>query len=208
MTDGKGGQATDRQRIAGAPGMRAMAHPARLAALQHLMLSGPATATELGEVVGLTPSAMSYHLRSLEKVGMITTAPSRGDGRERVWQSSKSGWQVDSIEDGTEEMRLASLELIEAVVALQDIDTRQWMAQADAPGWLDRGVFLDMTLIATEEELEKLGDQISELLLPLSGRTRQLDGAPEGAVPIRAIFRGFPRVDRAPGKKDNRLPPG
>ncbi len=192
MTDGKGGD----HRIQGAAGMRAMAHPARLAALQYLMLNGPATATELGEVVGLTPSAMSYHLRSLERAGMITTAPSRGDGRERVWQGTRSGWHVDSIEDGSEDTRLASRELIEAVLALQDIDTRQWLAQSETPGWLDHGVFLDMTLIATEEELEKLGEQISELLLPLSGRSRQKNGAPDGAAPIRAMFRGFPKVGK------------
>src|SRR6267154_5444983 len=42
--------------------MRAMAHPARLALLQHLRNSGPATATECAGVVGLSPSATSYHL--------------------------------------------------------------------------------------------------------------------------------------------------
>ena len=44
--------------------MRAMAHPARLALLEHLRNSGPATATECAAVVGLSPSATSYHLRA------------------------------------------------------------------------------------------------------------------------------------------------
>src|SRR5262245_4751732 len=68
--------------------LRALAHPARLALLEHLSqrVEG-ATATECAAVVGLSPSATSYHLRALAKVGMIREAPGRGDGRERIWQS-------------------------------------------------------------------------------------------------------------------------
>lgn len=47
--------------------MRALAHPARIAILQHLGLDGPATATECAAVVGLSPSACSYHLRALAR---------------------------------------------------------------------------------------------------------------------------------------------
>jgi DNA-binding transcriptional ArsR family regulator len=80
--------------------MRALAHPARITSLEHLMRGGPATATELAEVAGLTPSAMSYHLRLLERAGLITAAPGRGDGRERVWQSEQTGgWSHDSAGD-------------------------------------------------------------------------------------------------------------
>src|SRR5713226_3824820 len=45
--------------------MRALAHPARIAILQHLVVDGPATATECAEIAGLSPSACSYHLRAL-----------------------------------------------------------------------------------------------------------------------------------------------
>ena len=64
--------------------MRAMAHPARLALLEHLRNSGPATATECAGVVGLSPSATSYHLRALARAGLVEAAPGRGDGRERL----------------------------------------------------------------------------------------------------------------------------
>ena len=67
--------------------MRALAHPARMAIWQHLGLEGPATATECAAVAGLSPSACSYHLRTLAKYGFVEedTAHS-ADGRERPWR--------------------------------------------------------------------------------------------------------------------------
>lgn len=67
--------------------MRALAHPARMAIWQHLGLEGPATATECAAFAGLSPSACSYHLRTLAKYGFVEedTAHS-ADGRERHWR--------------------------------------------------------------------------------------------------------------------------
>jgi DNA-binding transcriptional ArsR family regulator len=68
--------------------MRALAHPARLAIWQHLGLEGPATATECAAVAGLSPSACSYHLRTLARYGFVEEDGSRAaDGRERPWRS-------------------------------------------------------------------------------------------------------------------------
>src|SRR5690348_6379348 len=75
--------------------MRALAHPARLSILEHLMSGEPTTATECAAVVELSPSATSYHLRALAKVGLIEEAPGRGDGRERLWRSPFSGYQTE-----------------------------------------------------------------------------------------------------------------
>lgn len=171
--------------------MRALAHPARLLSIQHLMMVGPSTATELAEVAGLTPSAMSYHLRSLERAGLIETAPGRGDGRERVWRSAHTGFDVQSTDDGTDETRDASLELLEAMFALQEVETRRWLARAAEPGWLDTGHFIETTVVLTQDELLELGKQISALLEPFAARNRKA-GAPADAVRMRAMFRGFP----------------
>ena len=67
--------------------MRALAHPARMAIWQHLGLEGPATATECAAVAGLSPSACSYHLRTLARYGFVEEDPSHAaDGRERPWR--------------------------------------------------------------------------------------------------------------------------
>src|SRR6188474_2788090 len=76
--------------------MRALAHPARIEIMEHLGSTGAVvTATECAELVGLSPSATSYHLRELAKYGLVEQAPSRGDARERVWRSTSSGFSVD-----------------------------------------------------------------------------------------------------------------
>src|SRR5580700_2423696 len=88
--------------------LRALAHPARLALLEHLGHSGPATATECAGVVDLSPSAVSYHLRALAKVGLVEAAPGRGDGRERRWRRTAERYQVESVADLDPEVREAT----------------------------------------------------------------------------------------------------
>lgn len=78
--------------------IRALAHEARLEALEELYSSqSTRTATELASRCGLTPSAMSYHLRALEKYGFVERSPSEGDGRERRWRASGHSLLVDSL---------------------------------------------------------------------------------------------------------------
>src|SRR6266540_4506091 len=66
--------------------LRALAHPARLAVVDELYQGVDRTASELAELTGLTPSAMSYHLRALERWGIVERADARTDGRERPWR--------------------------------------------------------------------------------------------------------------------------
>lgn len=77
--------------------IRALAHPVRLALLDEL--PDPAverTATELADAAGVTPSAMSYHLRSLERFGIVVRADSRTDGRDRPWRRVGRHLSLDS----------------------------------------------------------------------------------------------------------------
>src|SRR5258707_15026402 len=62
--------------------MRALAHPTRLALLDHLHTVDHATATECAAAVGDSPSSCSYHLRALAKWGFVEEAEG-GAGRER-----------------------------------------------------------------------------------------------------------------------------
>ena len=75
--------------------MRALAHPARIAIWQHLGLEGPATATECAAVAGLSPSACSYHLRTLAKYGFVEEDRLHSaDGRERPWRAKIVAFHV------------------------------------------------------------------------------------------------------------------
>ncbi|HEU5265869.1 MAG TPA: helix-turn-helix domain-containing protein [Jatrophihabitans sp.] len=77
--------------------IKALAHPARLTVLDALADGDELTATECAAVASISPSAMSYHLRALEKWGFVQRAASSTDGRERPWRGVPGGWTVDAL---------------------------------------------------------------------------------------------------------------
>src|SRR3954462_6178905 len=68
--------------------LKALAHPARLAVVDELYQGTERTSSELAELTSLSPSAMSYHLRALEKWGIVERGDEREDGRERPWRAA------------------------------------------------------------------------------------------------------------------------
>lgn len=76
---------------------KAVAHPARYRVIEELYSGRELTATEAAKLVGLTPSAMSYHLRQLERYGIVERGEST-DGRERPWRrvAEKLGFANDA----------------------------------------------------------------------------------------------------------------
>src|SRR5215469_6918557 len=75
--------------------MRALAHPARIAIWTHIAMRGPTTATECAEVAGLSPSACSYHLRTLARYGFVEEdLASAADGRQRPWRATVIAYQA------------------------------------------------------------------------------------------------------------------
>jgi len=75
--------------------LRALAHPARLAVVDELYQGVERTSSELGELTGLSPSAMSYHLRALERWGIVERGTPRDDGRERPWRAAGRTLSLD-----------------------------------------------------------------------------------------------------------------
>lgn len=82
-------------RITDPQAIRALAHRVRLDVIDELFGSERTyTATELAKKFGLTPSAMSYHLRALERWGYVLRAPSSVDARERHWKAAGDSLNV------------------------------------------------------------------------------------------------------------------
>ncbi len=169
--------------------MRAMAHPARLALLEHLRNGGPATATECAGVVGLSPSATSYHLRALARAGLVEAAPGRGDGRERLWRITAGRYEVTGVADLAPEGREALRALLESLLAWDDVRIRRYLSQLDAepPEWQDAAFFMDSTLQVTAEELTDAQP----------GRVRTARALPQGP-PQGPAPRHPPRLRRHP----------
>ncbi|QCO99772.1 winged helix-turn-helix transcriptional regulator [Arthrobacter sp. 24S4-2] len=77
--------------------IRALAHGARLEVISELYSTQVSrTATELAAQTGLTPSAMSYHLRALQKWGIVEPAATAGDARERRWRAAGTDFTINS----------------------------------------------------------------------------------------------------------------
>ena len=172
--------------------MRAMAHPARLALLEHLRNGGPATATESAGVVGLSPSATSYHLRALARAGLVEAAPGRGDGRERLWRITAGRYAVTGVADLAPEGREALRALLESLLAWDDVRVRRYLSHLDAepPEWQDAAFFMDSTLQITAEELTALSQALDTLIAPYrKDRRRDL---PPGTRPVSVAIRALP----------------
>lgn len=177
--------------------MRALAHPARLTILEHLTSTGRAiTATEAAEIVGLSPSATSYHLRALAKAGIIQDAPSRGDGRERVYQTPVERILTVSAErDADPDAKAAEAQLITAFLARADARLRAWRDNADhdSPEWFEAAVLNESMLLMTSDELKALTEQIFALMRPYRRfRREELDDIPEGARSVSIQLRAIP----------------
>ena len=78
-------------RLVDARAIRAVAHIARQQVIDVLYTEQrPYTATQLAELTGLSPSAMSYHLRALEKWGVVERAEESDDARNRPWRACEA----------------------------------------------------------------------------------------------------------------------
>jgi hypothetical protein len=161
--------------------MRALAHPARMAIWQHLGLEGAATATECAAVAGLSPSACSYHLRTLARYGFVEEDLAHSaDGRERPWRVKIVAFNVPSGA-GSPALRDAARLLSESALAsAEELRDSYRDRESEYPAdWQEAlGTNYDV-LHATPEEIITLRQRLIELF----GEYRRLsrDERPAGA---------------------------
>jgi DNA-binding transcriptional ArsR family regulator len=177
--------------------MRALAHPARIAILQHLALDGPATATECAGVVGLSPSACSYHLRALARYGFVEEdQASAADGRQRPWRPRVISITFDEAgPDQPDAVRAAGQLLTESFQARFEEMRAEYLDRAGRypAEWRAVAGWNQDVLHATVDEAAVLRDQIKDLLASY----RRLDPAdrPPGAQRVHAVFDLLPWFD-------------
>jgi DNA-binding transcriptional ArsR family regulator len=85
MTEPATGYVAGRPAPLDATTLHALAHPLRVRILDELAMYGPLTASGLGERLGESSGSTSYHLRQLEKHGLVAEDAVRGTARERWW---------------------------------------------------------------------------------------------------------------------------
>ena len=146
--------------------MRALAHPARIAIVTHLVLRGPTTATECADVAGLSPSACSYHLRALARYGVVEEdLDSAADGRQRPWRARAVSFSIESDSTTPPATKLAGQLLAETFRAdAEETRARYLNRQLEYPDkWQhELGDSTDIAHV-TPEELHELKDEVGKI---------------------------------------------
>jgi DNA-binding transcriptional ArsR family regulator len=168
--------------------LRALAHPARIAIMQHLIIEGPATATECASVAGLSPSACSYHLRALARYGFAEEDRSSAvDGRHRPWRARAIGLKFATDPDRPEAVRAAERILADTFQAsVEDVRARYLDHESEYPPEWQRAAGLRQDVLhVTPDELTEITDAIGRMF----DRYRRLRRAdrPPGARRVQAI---------------------
>jgi DNA-binding transcriptional ArsR family regulator len=144
--------------------MRALAHPTRLALLDHLHSVEHATATECSEFVHDSPSSCSYHLRALARWGFVEEVDG-GRGRERPWRATAA--RIEFPSDGFE-----AAVLRDELVARGQQRVRDGLRREHelSPRWRRAAQTSSASLELTAGELEELGERFEQLLDEYRGR--------------------------------------
>lgn len=184
-----------RRRIDDLEAVRALAHPHRVAMLYFLLSGAARTATECAAEVGGSASACSYHLRELERFGLVERVDATGDARTRPWRATAVGFTVgvesdeDSLLGRAAELALSRAELVENQRLIKRfLDTRDHLDAA----WRSASDFHTFELLATPDELSELNGQITELLRRYRAPARS--DVPDDARAVHVIYQAFPRL--------------
>jgi DNA-binding transcriptional ArsR family regulator len=146
--------------------------------MEELLHGRVMTATEAGELVGLSPSAASHHLRALEKWGLVRRAKGTGDGRERPWRST--GDRVNLSSGGRARNLAVLTPMVTHLLARLGEEVVAYLAAMPDEPWQDLYAGLSRAeLWLTEEETRRLGEAIEAAVAPYAGRHTAKH--PEGA---------------------------
>jgi DNA-binding transcriptional ArsR family regulator len=149
-----------------AQGIRALAHPVRLAILERLQRHGPSTATALAPEVGASPSVTSWHLRHLAGHALVRDSDHPGTGRERWWEASARGFRFTPTDPaGREAQRM----LVDAIEQVEGDVPGAWRRDVEPhleDEWRDLSGRASTRILVTPAELVEFEAKIEQLLAP------------------------------------------
>lgn len=188
-----------------AKGLRAFAHPLRVALITALRVHGPLTATQASALVDDSPSNCSFHLRTLASFGLIEQIPG-ADGRQRLWQVVRGGISFDP--DDNAESRIAAKSAAQVFHTHTTNALHRWIDQeSDAPKeWKDAWFDSNWTIAVTAAELTQISDDLENLIRPYVERRRARADDP-GEVPVSLSSFAFPHVMPGPSAEPRTNPP-
>lgn len=147
-----------------ASALKALSHPLRTAMLSRLMDHGSATATQLAKELGESTGQTSYHLRQLERHGLVEDDPERAGGRERWWRPVAFRTEVSELRqdpDGRAGLESArQWALADRVQAI----TRWGQEAFDDQEWSDASTMLSSGGRFTPAEAEALAEELESVV--------------------------------------------
>jgi DNA-binding transcriptional ArsR family regulator len=194
--------------ISDARTMRALSHPVRIALVEALSVRGAMTATEVGEVIGESPTTCSFHLRQLARYGWVEEAGG-GKGRARPWRMTFLGFQFPSADAGPE----ASIAASTLSGLLRERQLSRYQAWVETKGryprkWREAAADSEFFYYMTAEELVQLVERIHQVLWDQFDEARITDPSrrPPGAVPVELLLFAYPTELPPPASGDGPSP--
>jgi DNA-binding transcriptional ArsR family regulator len=181
--------------------LKALAHPLRVQLLGALRRHGPSTATLLGQRLGVTSGAASYHLRQLAGAGLVAEEAGRGNARDRWWRAEHrmSILNEDAMDDVAPEAVDTYLHSVAASYSMllqQTVNERTTMPER----WRSVMDMSDYLLRITPEEARTLGDRLHAVV-----KEYQYDvpGAPhpQDAERVAVVVQVLPQLEHDPGEE-------
>ena len=178
--------------------IRALAHPARLAIIEALFSGDELTATECAALTGLSPSATSYHLKALERWGIVEAGQPRADGRDRPWKAKGRSIEVSSqVPRGTV---LAESAVLETFLDRNRALVGEFLDHqaSEPPEWRDAAELASSDYWLTAEELAEVSQALRSVLQPFE--RRRPDSRPDKSRRVRVMRLIVPRAEPAGGR--------
>lgn len=148
--------------------LRAIAHPVRQEILEQLAMREHGRAADLAAALEQPANAISFHLRTLARAGLIIEAPEHArDRRDRVWKPAAESYQIDRKLPGATSVVESMIEWLgDALRAPADDETaRHRLSRTPA--------------LFTEEEARSLMTELMEVIGRHQDRAIKAAGSPE-----------------------------
>lgn len=189
-------KATLASRRLDATALKALAHPLRMQIFEELVQFGPLTATGLGERLGESSGAMSYHLRELAKHGFVREVEGKGTARERWWERTPQLVTMQATELDGEAANTAANLVAKTWHQRWFDQTMDFLDRGDDvfdPRWIDASRLMHTALPLTIEQFEALGAEIDEVFRRAVERYRGQEA--EGVRRVQLQFNTYPLID-------------
>ncbi|MEI5584875.1 MULTISPECIES: ArsR/SmtB family transcription factor [unclassified Agromyces] len=177
--------------------LKSLAHPLRVRIYDELSAYGPLTASGLAERLGESSGATSYHLRQLERAGLVREDETRGKGRERWWERRPGSVAIPdsrSLPPGSAE-RLAVRLVEDEWNRSREQNYHEFVAeghQVFGPEWLDIATSDTINLRLTPEQLHSLVADIDTVLARYISAYKRTPSP--GSRPVQIHVNAFPLV--------------